>query len=215
MAAEDVSPVVIQNNNSTMRMDGNNVDIEAENVELARNTIYYYTLTEQINSEFTRLSMGSTKGSERGGISEFHRFQRIRAYGAAAAYGCHQPKHAHASTTRTAPESPTGGASQYLRKGRNHFSSYHRRRDGRFRGRRVVVSAIATDMSDFKSDMIRIIRRRCRGYVQYPNVDEVTELVDMMAATRAYEANVTALNARRNMRSRLGDRQINTCVDTE
>lgn len=62
MAAEDVSPVVIQNNNSTMRMDGNNVDIEAENVELARNTIYYYTLTEQINSEFTRLSMAINEG---------------------------------------------------------------------------------------------------------------------------------------------------------
>ncbi len=30
------------------------------------------------------------------------------------------------------------------------------------------------------------------GYVAYPNVDIVTEMVDMMAATRAYEANVTA-----------------------
>ena len=61
-AVENVSPVVTQNNNSTMRMDGNNVDIEAENVELARNTIYYYTLTEQINSEFTRLSMAINEG---------------------------------------------------------------------------------------------------------------------------------------------------------
>lgn len=33
------------------------------------------------------------------------------------------------------------------------------------------------------------------GYVQLPNVDTVTEMVDLIAASRAYEANVTALNA--------------------
>lgn len=33
------------------------------------------------------------------------------------------------------------------------------------------------------------------GYVAMPNVNVVTEMVDMMAATRAYEANVAALNA--------------------
>jgi flagellar basal-body rod protein FlgC len=33
------------------------------------------------------------------------------------------------------------------------------------------------------------------GYVAMPNVNVVTEMVDMMAASRAYEANVAALNA--------------------
>ncbi len=33
------------------------------------------------------------------------------------------------------------------------------------------------------------------GYVALPNVNVVTEMVDMMAATRAYEANVAAINA--------------------
>jgi flagellar basal-body rod protein FlgC len=33
------------------------------------------------------------------------------------------------------------------------------------------------------------------GYVAMPNVNVVSEMVDMMAATRAYEANVAALNA--------------------
>lgn len=33
------------------------------------------------------------------------------------------------------------------------------------------------------------------GYVQMPNVDSLTETVDAMAASRAYEANVTAFNA--------------------
>jgi flagellar basal-body rod protein FlgC len=33
------------------------------------------------------------------------------------------------------------------------------------------------------------------GYIYMPNVDTVEEMVDMMSATRSYEANVTALNA--------------------
>jgi flagellar basal-body rod protein FlgC len=37
------------------------------------------------------------------------------------------------------------------------------------------------------------------GYVAYPNVNPVTEMVDMMAATRAYQANVTVLNAAKQM----------------
>ncbi len=32
-----------------------------------------------------------------------------------------------------------------------------------------------------------------------PNVDVVKEMVDMMAASRAYEANVTAIQESRNM----------------
>ena len=37
------------------------------------------------------------------------------------------------------------------------------------------------------------------GYVRMPNVDLVTEMVDMMSATRSYEANVTVLNATKSM----------------
>jgi flagellar basal-body rod protein FlgC len=39
------------------------------------------------------------------------------------------------------------------------------------------------------------------GWVEYPNVILVNEMVDMLAATRAYEANVTALNATKTMMS--------------
>ncbi|GAA3406671.1 flagellar basal body rod protein FlgC [Paenibacillus hodogayensis] len=38
-----------------------------------------------------------------------------------------------------------------------------------------------------------------RGYVEMPNVDILKEMVDMMSATRSYEANVTALNATKSM----------------
>jgi len=37
------------------------------------------------------------------------------------------------------------------------------------------------------------------GYVALPNVDVIKEMVDMVTATRSYEANVTVLNAAKNM----------------
>lgn len=37
------------------------------------------------------------------------------------------------------------------------------------------------------------------GYVAYPNVNIVTEMVDMISATRAYEANVQVISAARSM----------------
>jgi len=37
------------------------------------------------------------------------------------------------------------------------------------------------------------------GYVSYPNVNILQEMTDLIDATRAYEANVTAFNATKNM----------------
>ena len=37
------------------------------------------------------------------------------------------------------------------------------------------------------------------GYVAMPNINVVTEMVDMISASRIYEANVTALNAAKGM----------------
>ncbi len=37
------------------RIDGNNVDIDTENVELAKNQIRYYTMLDSITQEFNRL----------------------------------------------------------------------------------------------------------------------------------------------------------------
>lgn len=66
--------------------------------------------------------------------------------------------------------------------------------------RGVKVSAIKEDQSDFKpvynpshpdADS--------EGYVYMPNVDILKEMVDVIAASRSYEANVTALNASKAM----------------
>jgi flagellar basal-body rod protein FlgC len=38
-----------------------------------------------------------------------------------------------------------------------------------------------------------------QGYVAMPNVDSVTEMVDLISASRAYEANVTAMQTAKQM----------------
>lgn len=43
------------------------------------------------------------------------------------------------------------------------------------------------------------------GYVEMPNVNLVEEMVDMMTATRAYEANVAAVNATKTLVARALD----------
>lgn len=80
------------------------------------------------------------------------------------------------------------------------FSRYLNKAQSAAAGEGVRVAAIVEDMSDF-------IREYdpdhpdadAEGYVSYPNVDEVSEMVDMMAATRSYDANVTALNATKSI----------------
>jgi len=47
---------------TTYRMDGNNVNIDAENAKLAKNQIFYNALSEQLSSEFRKLSMAINEG---------------------------------------------------------------------------------------------------------------------------------------------------------
>jgi flagellar basal-body rod protein FlgC len=44
-----------------------------------------------------------------------------------------------------------------------------------------------------------------QGYVQMPNVDTVTEMTDLIDSSRAYEANVTAMQASKQMYSKTLD----------
>lgn len=38
-----------------------------------------------------------------------------------------------------------------------------------------------------------------KGYVYYPNVDMATEMINMMVASRAYEANITSIEATKSI----------------
>lgn len=59
----NVEPIVTQDTDTSMRSDGNNVDIEAENASLAKNTIYYNTLLQKLNSELEKINTAIHEGS--------------------------------------------------------------------------------------------------------------------------------------------------------
>ena len=64
----------------------------------------------------------------------------------------------------------------------------------------VEVAEIATDQTAGK--MVYDPSHpdaNAQGYVQMPNVDTVTEMVDLIDSSRAYEANVTAMQSAKQM----------------
>lgn len=62
MNMDELNPLVYTDyGNYSYRLDGNNVDVDTENVELASEQIRYEALTSSIDSEFSRMktAMGS------------------------------------------------------------------------------------------------------------------------------------------------------------
>ena len=108
---------------------------------------------------------------------------------------------ANVNTTRDAD----GGA--YVRKTvvfeekpSNSFSNYLSVASGSI-GNGVKVSQIVED-TDTPMTMVYDPSHpdaNEEGYVNYPNVNTVTEMTNMIDASRAYEANVTAFNASKSM----------------
>jgi len=68
------------------------------------------------------------------------------------------------------------------------------------RGEGVHVREIALDQSEFRKVYEPGNKFADKqGYVSYPNVDPAIEMVNMLEATRAYEANITAAEATKSM----------------
>jgi flagellar basal-body rod protein FlgC len=111
---------------------------------------------------------------------------------------------ANASTTRTAKADGTSGG-PYRRKiavfQENLDNEIDKFGDGpSFNGNGIKAVGIVEDNSPLK--MVYDPSNPdagADGYVQMPNVDPLKEIVDLMAATRAYEANVTAINSEKSM----------------
>jgi len=108
---------------------------------------------------------------------------------------------ANAQTTRTANGQPYQRKYvTFQQKEASSFSEIFRNTIGKNFGKGVQVSSIGTDDSPFK-----LVHDPSHpdadenGYVRMPNVDTTHEMIDMISATRSYEANVTAINAFKNM----------------
>ena len=71
-------------------------------------------------------------------------------------------------------------------------------------GEGLQVAAIVKDQSPGRQvfDPANADADPNTGMVAYPNVDTTTEMTDMLAASRAYEANVTVLNSIKQMAQR-------------
>ena len=108
---------------------------------------------------------------------------------------------ANANTTRTADGDPyVRQTVVFTEKTNNSFNSVLNAALG-FSGNGVKVTEI---VEDTETDMKRVYDPSHPdadedGYVTYPNVDTVTEMTNMIDASRSYEANVTAFNSSKNM----------------
>ncbi len=61
-AVEKVEPRLVRDENITAQEDGNNVDLDYENIEMARAQMQYSYLTSSLNSQINRLKYVITEG---------------------------------------------------------------------------------------------------------------------------------------------------------
>ena len=59
---DDFKPNIYESNNTKMRVDGNNVDIDVEMAELAKNTILYNALVQKASKELQKTKMVVNEG---------------------------------------------------------------------------------------------------------------------------------------------------------
>ena len=107
---------------------------------------------------------------------------------------------ANATVTRTADGAPYRRKFVTLQSNATSFDTLFNQSKVRLNGGGISVSRIQEDMSEFK--LVYDPQHPDAdgdGYVRMPNVDTTKEMIDMIAATRAYEANITALNATKAM----------------
>lgn len=110
---------------------------------------------------------------------------------------------ANADTTRTSAGTPYRRQMAIFKEqtSGNSFQQFLNEAQGKSTGGNgVEVVKIAEDQTAFK----RVYNPGHpdadeEGYLLMPNVDVVTEMVNLISASRGYEANVTALNASKTM----------------
>jgi len=109
---------------------------------------------------------------------------------------------ANVNTTRTADGTPYRRQVVVFREAERNmaFSDYLNDASKSMLGAGVKVVGISEDKTPFKSvydpghpDADE------QGYVKMPNVEVMTEMVNMISASRAYEANITAINSTKSI----------------
>ena len=105
---------------------------------------------------------------------------------------------ANVDTTRTANGTPYQRKNVVLSQDQASFADYLQNAGNTASG--VEVSATMTDTT--AGDLVYDPTHpdaNAEGYVQMPNVDVTAEYVDMISASRSYEANLTVISATKRM----------------
>jgi flagellar basal-body rod protein FlgC len=100
---------------------------------------------------------------------------------------------ANVNTTRTAKGGP------YVRK----VATFQENYDDKL----GMLGVKAVSIEDDKSPLRKVYEPNnpdadSEGYVEYPNVDLLVEMSDLITASRAYESNIDTLNAQKDMISK-------------
>ncbi|HHV65639.1 MAG TPA: flagellar basal body rod protein FlgC [Peptococcaceae bacterium] len=125
---------------------------------------------------------------------------------------------ANINTTNTGETTPAGNPVPYRREvavfaarpSEDSFGTLFRDARAKLKSEGVQVVRVMEDNSPFRleydpdnPDAAQVAEPGIPvGYVRYPNVNLVEEMIDMISASRAYEANVTVLNASKALASK-------------
>lgn len=106
---------------------------------------------------------------------------------------------ANANVTRTPDGTPYRRKMPVFRtQNTKSFHSIFNQMSDRLKG--VEVAAIVEDQSDFRKIFNPNHPDADKdGYVHMPNVEVVNEMINLISASRAYEANITAINTAKQM----------------
>lgn len=109
---------------------------------------------------------------------------------------------ANANTTRTASGTPYKRQVVVFQEAESKtpFSQYLTDASKNLIGSGVKITGVTEDKTPFKKvyDPGHPDANK-EGYVEMPNVEVMTEMVNMISASRAYEANVTVINSTKSM----------------
>lgn len=201
--------------NYSYRLDGNNVDMDTENVELASEQLRYQALMTSVNNEVSRFKSvlrqfliwfyGDYGGRVMGLFQPFD----IAATGMTAQrfrMDIIAENIANVSTTRTENGGPyrrkiVTFQEKELKNGVASFRNILKDRTNYYNGNGVKVTKVSEDT---ETDFIMEYDPSHpdadeNGYVRYPNVNTVTEMTNLIDASRSYEANTTAFQAIKSM----------------
>lgn len=104
---------------------------------------------------------------------------------------------ANVNTTKTEDGTPYRRQTLSVSAERNSFATHFAEARGAMK---AVINGVSEDQSDFERQYDPSNPDADEdGYVLLPNVSIVEEMVDMISATRSYEANTTAMNASKDM----------------